>query len=847
LFFANVKSKTLILQGGKRPFHSCSSIIDHGGGRLIHSFTPRTFHDPFHLTMSLSSTELLPLETDVPTPENEDLLGHIHAATSPQEQVDALIALSVLLVQQKNVFGIGDDGNYDPEALRESQLTTAVRLLHQVVVVGPASRSALESCVMACGGPAVAIQAAVQTLRDVSATKAATQAVAREQPALGLKSPPVALQVSLSVLHQLLCLRPKTREEVWIDQVMERVGSTATATAIEIDASSSLEHFVTLVTVLPSLVANACHAQQCGLAAWAVPARFRSRLVECASSSVILLLQEQEQQLHVDETNHKDPNLSTVGGKDSKDIVAVQYFQMLVQRMVRHHGGEDVAMGWYREFQRLLLSGRTDMDSDDAHETKDAARNILAQTIRDTLLHRLSPRESAMLCRAIFRHVLSLQQEQEQQKQVPPVIVLDLKTVWKHPWIDLSCLPAMASSRKIRDAVIRLFILSPSSVMHDESCDRQLCHGVASLLASVDSSSDYDHNDDDETDVSSDNDEETTVTATTDRVLRKHLDEVAAVWSQTVFVRQTDRKMQRHVTSFLLSGMALLSAAQEDPSADLVANILEGVTARLHSTIDSIRADGMQVGERLAKRLGQELQFDELNSQRQGDTLTAPAPKPTLEQELSQLVQDGATPRPTREKRKIPRRKQIDPDAEYMSEQEENDGDDDDASSSSGLDDDDDSVWEDDNLIAYDLDDDEEDLRETARPLYLHECIELLRTAETEDNAFSSHEAALKELPALVRSRPVDLPDISESLAIELLRMENKFNIQHFSEMLLSSIISLAVEDPLSVGQTLVAQLFQEGSLFNRLTALTSLTEAAIELSGEKELEEWRREKSRSP
>jgi hypothetical protein len=252
------------------------------------------------------------------------------------------------------------------------------------------------------------------------------------------------------------------------------------------------------------------------------------------------------------------------------------------------------------------------------------------------------------------------------------------------------------------------------------------------------------------------------------------------------------------------------------------------------------------VGERLAKRLGQELQFDELNTQRQGDIWTAP--KPALEQGNLQQVQDGATPRPSRsaEIRKTPRRTQIDPDAEYMSEEEENDADDDDASSSSELDDDD-SVWEDDHLVAYDLDDDEEDLRETARPLYLHECIELLRTAETEDNASSSHQAALKELPALVRSRPVDLPDISESLAIELLRMENKFNMENFAEMLLSSIISLAVEDPLSVGQTLIAQLFQEGSLFNRLTALSSLTEAASELSGEKDLEEWRRQKSESP
>jgi hypothetical protein len=820
--------------------------------------TPRTLYDPSHFTMSLSSTELLHVESVAPAPESKDILESIYAATSPQEQVDALIALAehlpVLLVQQqKDVCSAGDDNdNKNPAALRELQLETAVRLLQQVIVVGPASCSALESCVMACGGPAVAIQAAVQTLRDVSANTAATKAAtsSNEQPTLGLKSPPVALQVSLSVLHQLLCVRPKTREQVWIDQVIERVG-TRSATALHVDASLGLEQFVTLVTVLPSLVANACHAQQCGLAAWAVPARFRSRLVECASSSVILL--QQEQQLKVADTDKKETTLSTVGESDSKNVNAVQYFQMLVQRMVRHHGGEDVAVGCYREFQRFLSSGHTGMDSD--NDAKDAARNILGQTIRDTLLHRLSPRESAMLCRAIFRHVLSLQQEQQQeqqqqhqqqqQQQAPPVTTLDLTAAWKHPWIELSCLPALTSSRKIRDAVIRLFILSPSSVMHEESCDRRFCHSVASLLASVDSSSDYDDDGDDESDVSSDSDEEAPVAATADRVLRKHLDEVAAVWSQTVFVRQTDRQMQRHVTYFLLSGMALLSTAQEDPSADLVANILEGVTARLHSTIDSIRKDGMQVGERLAKRLGQELRFDELDSQRQGDTWTAP--KPALEQGDSQAMQNGATPTSARsvEKRKKPRRTQIDPDAEYMSE-EEDDADNGDASSSSELDNDDDSVWEDDNLIAYDLDDDEEDLRETARPLYLHQCIELLRTAETEDNAFSSHEAALKELPALVRSRPVDLPDISESLAIELLRMENKFNIEHFSDMLLSSIISLAVEDPLSVGQTLVAQLFQEGSLFNRLTALTSLTEAAIELSGEKELEEWRRKKSES-
>jgi hypothetical protein len=56
-------------------------------------------------------------------------------------------------------------------------------------------------------------------------------------------------------------------------------------------------------------------------------------------------------------------------------------------------------------------------------------------------------------------------------------------------------------------------------------------------------------------------------------------------------------------------------------------------------------------------------------------------------------------------------------------------------------------------------------------------------------------------MPALV-APTCGSPDISRSLLIRLLRMENKFNIEHFSEMLLV-IISLAV-GTLSVGQTLV-------------------------------------------
>ena len=69
-------------------------------------------------------------------------------------------------------------------------------------------------------------------------------------------------------------------------------------------------------------------------------------------------------------------------------------------------------------------------------------------------------------------------------------------------------------------------------------------------------------------------------------------------------------------------------------------------------------------------------------------------------------------------------------------------------------------------------------------------------------------ETALKELPKLVHSRPADLPDVGPSLAIELIKMENKFGLESFEAMVVSSLISLTVEEPLSVGQILIQRRF---------------------------------------
>jgi hypothetical protein len=116
--------------------------------------------------------------------------------------------------------------------------------------------------------------------------------------------------------------------------------------------------------------------------------------------------------------------------------------------------------------------------------------------------------------------------------------------------------------------------------------------------------------------------------------------------------------------------------------------------------------------------------------------------------------------------------------------------------------------------------------------------LNLLRATEENDHAHSSHETVLCTLPDLVRLRPADLSDIGSSLAMELLRLEDKFALSEFRDKVVASLTALAVHDPANVGDTLIVQLFEDGSLYNRLCALSALSNAALELSGETQLEE---------
>ncbi len=336
------------------------------------------------------------------------------------------------------------------------------------------------------------------------------------------------------------------------------------------------------------------------------------------------------------------------------------------------------------------------------------------------------------------------------------------------------------------------------------------------------------------------------------------LSNIADRWSQLTFVQDVGGKLQHHVSLVLWYALKILersSISLNHPDQRLLTGALvNGVSHRLGSILPIVRQDGMRMAQQLAKGLGQDgVQFDEFVEENDSDcgereSIDGKRTKDKIDRENIQKIE-------IRESHSKQQNESFfDPDADYDSDMEEEfDGalhakhDDSHASRDEKLkndqkedsESDDASVEWKDELVPYDLEDDEEDLRTTPKPLHLLEALDLLRTGENHDHAFARHEAALEALPSLIQKRPDDLADVAVSLVLELLRMEDKFNIEGFNTKRESAIRTLLVQESLSVGQTLIEQLFEESGLTDKLLVLASLQTAALELSGNKVLLEY--------
>ena len=327
-------------------------------------------------------------------------------------------------------------------------------------------------------------------------------------------------------------------------------------------------------------------------------------------------------------------------------------------------------------------------------------------------------------------------------------------------------------------------------------------------------------------------------------VLFFYLHEVCAVWCETTFINRSQYSHQRFLTIFILESFQIIAACSAETLSevsnsgennensstemmqhhDIVTLIVSGVSARLDSSFDMVRRDGMKVAEKFAPLIGQEqIRFEELHGeQKEQKSLDSCVHWEKHKDKRSDTNNIASEQKKTSLRRKKLTKENsetsvafvmVDPDEEYISDDSGGDNDEEEDFSinehhnklethETKLQLDDDSYsdgWNDDNFSAYDLSDDEEDLRPVKRPVYIQECLELLRTSDDDTDAYYKHEEAMKQIASIIRSKPYDLTDFCVQLAKELLHVENKFDIPGFSDHVCEGLTALAVCEPRSV------------------------------------------------
>jgi hypothetical protein len=542
------------------------------------------------------------------------------------------------------------------------------------------------------------------------------------------------------------------------------------------------KHFIEgVVMLLPQTVANAYHAVRLQVPINSTSSHFFSRLVYAAASWTCI----QEKTVHT-----KSPG-------------SFQYTKTIIQTLLQKRRAEYVARGL------VHIPGGT---------TK--AYFLLDTTFLVEM--QLTPSGMANLILALLQHL---------DMHTPPQITKrnQQSHVQQNSVIQSCNFLCTSSSIEHQECIVESLVLSKaSSSVLASGMERRWSTWIVQVLLSPEATSDQ------------------------LKSFLYHLSNIAERWSQWTFVQEVDGRQQHHVSLVLWQGLAAITAStslQETDNGELVINLVQGVSHRLESSLPTIRQDGMRIAQKMADGLGQTIQFDELdednddpvniignmkeNNAVQGDDLLGKSSGVLEGVELPATSRNDNAMNSSRNATN----RFMNPDIEYDSDAEgesshvpEGEGASEDGSKRDTYDDG--SVQWDEDLIPYDLQDDEDDLLETPRPLHLLEALDLLRTGESHENAYSRHEAALNALTELIRSRPDNLPDISVSLALELVRMENKFNMDGFTSNRDSALRALLVQEPVSVGQALIKEIFEDHGLSNRLNILAALQGSAFELSG---------------
>ena len=289
-------------------------------------------------------------------------------------------------------------------------------------------------------------------------------------------------------------------------------------------------------------------------------------------------------------------------------------------------------------------------------------------------------------------------------------------------------------------------------------------------------------------------------------ILADQLEMVSEQWAHESFVKRSSFDHQRLATTFVLASLRTLHDETDWLESPVSQRLLGGVSVRLNSSIKGIRTDGMRVGEALATMLGQHIRFDELDNEREVAGQQTPRIETVENGEEHQVVDQH-----------------IGPDTEYLSDSE----------SSSSFDSSDEDRGSQSATTKYCLDDDALDNRGIGGPKYLRECLDYLRLTDDDTDVLKKKQAALRVIPDLVRSGPLDLADVGPALSRELLHVDESLATDDFGNATYLALKALFVGDPKGVGLTLIPDYFQSELLLrSRWLILDALSGAAREMAG---------------
>ena len=718
---------------------------------------------------------------------------------------------------------IADPSDVLAERIRKDPLTRqelAVAILQRVVHASPSSSSqhSVQSILLDCCGASCVLEAALRLIRDdkdVDDTKS--------RSFLGVES-------SLNVVAWIFIRQPdvlcQLLREVTTDSAGPTSGFSGRRVSDANDVLSSvntsfLQTWTHQVVLLSRVIANRCNRQvgHFRLPNWAVASNWEALLVECALTATC---------------NHHC----------NESSLPSHYLKCLLTCLLSRTGGgsENAALGIYRTW--IKVNGAKKGVPSPASGTRPS------QEVVNILQHfphtQVAQYCRAMLLLALARHPVADTSDFPGSERVAEEFPLP-------GWLLDCCLPLLATSEMVQDRFVQETLLSHSLVVP------QVVSGIATLLhlaceepvpsaSSIPDEGDDSCTSDDEESCSDVEFPNQTSSSTSGPLLRQ-VHRIAPLWSSSLLQSclphaQPCQRQQRLLTVFVRKSFELLSCSETsatidrkiivlDASSDTVLLLMQGVSNRLQSSNPDIRRDGMIIGEVLGKHvLNQPIIFDELHSDdmKEVGVTTADAKNQSC---IPQTVSRKVRVRPS--KGRI-RDLQTDPDALYVSDSDPSEDGSNRSVESDGQYSDDSEVDDDEGAYLqgnYNVEDDELDLRVAGVPLYLQECLDLLRTPETDEVVHAKHQAALEALPKLIRARPGDLQDFGSVLAKQLVGMENNFSIEGFDDKLLEPLCALLVEEPLMVGQALVDDLFhRDGSLYNRSLTLTAMEEASLELSG---------------